>query len=57
VSIEPTIEIAASTPPETRNKIRAQWDWLVRKRKEKEKCDYTNVQYQTKENKATINGE
>ena len=26
----------------TSNKIRAQWDWLVRKRKEKEECNNTN---------------
>jgi hypothetical protein len=42
VAFKTTIKISSSTPPETRNKIRIQWDWLVWKRKEKEKCNNTN---------------
>ena len=40
VAFKTTIKISLSTPPETTNKIRAQWNRLVQKRKEK--CNNTN---------------
>ena len=41
VTFKTTIEISASTPASTRNKIRARWDRIVQKRREKEQCNNT----------------
>jgi hypothetical protein len=47
VKFKTTIEISPSTPAATRNKIRARWDRIVRKRREKEQCNRTGEKTRT----------
>ncbi len=41
MTFKTTIEISPSTPAATQNKIRARWERIVRKQREKEQCNNT----------------